>query len=69
MSKHSDYNVTERVGIAVSALHRARRPIPTSHLAKRVGISYAGAWAMLSKLSTVLPLTLDSDGWFLVGEE
>jgi len=69
MSKHSNYNVTERVGIAVSALHRARRPIPTSHLAKRVGITRAGAWAMLAKLSAVLPLTQDSDGWFLVDDE
>lgn len=69
MTGQCEYTVTERVAIVVRALHHASRPIPTSQMAKRVGITTAGAWAMLSKLSAVLPLTLDSDGWFLVDDE
>jgi hypothetical protein len=62
----NDYSTTERVAIVVATLHHARRPIPTSTLARRIGISTGGAWAMLSRLSAVLPLTLDTDGWFLI---
>ena len=66
VSRMNDYSTTERVAIVVAALHHARRPIPTSTLARRIGISTGGAWAMLSRLTTVLPLTLDTDGWFLI---
>jgi predicted transcriptional regulator len=56
---------TERVGTVVALLHSGGS-WPTRTLAERVDMTTSGAYAMLSKLSRVLPLTLDDDGWTLV---
>ena len=62
-----DTTTTERVGRAVALLY-AGGAWPTRQLAERLGLSPAGAWAMLARLSRVLPLSLDADGWRLVGD-
>ena len=62
-----DSNTTERVGRAVALLH-AGGAWPTRRLAERLGLSHAGTWAMLARLSRVLPLTLEADGWRLLGD-
>ena len=62
-----DTTTTERVGRAVALLY-AGGAWPTRQLAERLGLSPAGAWAMLARLSRVLPLTLEADGWRLVGD-
>ena len=62
-----DTTTTERVGRAV-ALLSAGGAWPTRQLAERIGLSHAGTWAMLARLSRVLPLTLEADGWRLVGD-
>ena len=56
---------TERVGTVVALLYSGGS-WPTRALAERVNMTVSGTYAMLSKLSRVLPLTLDDDGWTLV---
>lgn len=59
-----DSNTTERVGLAVALLY-AGGTWPTRTLAQRLGMTPGGAWAMLARLSRVLPVALDPDGWRL----
>lgn len=63
-----DGTTTERVGRAVALLY-AGGSWPTRRLAERLGISTAGAWAMLARLARVLPITLDADGWRLLEDD
>ena len=58
-------STTERVGIACALLYSGGA-WPTRSLAERLGLSYAGAWAMMARLARVLPLALEADGWRLL---
>ena len=62
-----DTTTTERVGMAGALLYRGGA-WPTRRIAERLGLSYAGAWAMMARLARVLPLALEADGWRLVGD-
>ena len=62
-----DTTTTERVGRAVALLYSGGA-WPTRRIAERLGLSYAGAWAMMARLARVLPLALEADGWRLVGD-
>lgn len=59
-----DTSATERIGIV--AWHLAEgRPLTTSEAAHLVGIGHRGAWAMLGKLSRVLPIVQVDGVWQL----
>ena len=60
-----DTCTTERVGLACSLLYSGGS-WPTRQLADRLGVTMSGAYAMLARLSRVLPLTLDTDGWRVI---
>jgi hypothetical protein len=60
-----DTCTTERVGMACWLLYSGGS-WPTRRLADRLGITPAGAYAMLDKLSRVLPVALDGAGWRVV---
>jgi hypothetical protein len=68
MQKYRDLCTTERVTIACLVLYSGGS-WSTRSLAEKLGISPSGAWAMMSRLSRVLPLALDEEGWHLVGEQ
>lgn len=62
--------VTERVGLVVWLLAAERgRKHTTADIARRLGVTYGGAWAMLGKLARVLPIAADSDGWWMLPDE
>jgi hypothetical protein len=55
---------TERIGLVVFLLMRHRgKKFTTAEIARSVGISHMGAWYMLEKLSRVLPISQEIDGW------
>ena len=56
---------TERVGLACSLLYSGGS-WPTRQLADRLGITPSGAYAMLARLSRVLPVALDGAGWRVI---
>jgi flagellar basal body rod protein FlgF len=60
-----DTCTTERVGMACALLYSGGS-WPTRQLAYRLGITTSGAYAMLARLSRVLPVALDNDGWRVV---
>jgi len=57
---------TERVGIVVYILltNKGRR-YKTGYLAAEIGLQQHSVWEMLSKLSRVLPIVLEQDGWVI----
>jgi len=57
-----DLITTERVGIVVHRLSRGEAG-NTAEIAGWVGLSRAGAWTMLDKLSRVLPLNFSDGRW------
>jgi hypothetical protein len=57
---------TERIGLVVFTLMSPRgEKHTTAQLAMLVGIEHAGVWRMLDKLSRVVPICRDTDGWFI----
>jgi hypothetical protein len=58
---------TERVGLVVFLLMESPGvKFTTAKLARRVQMQYGGMDKMLCKLSRVLPLCRDSDGWYIL---
>jgi len=57
---------TERVGVVVYILTTNRgRKFTTSYFAEKTGLRHHSAWEMLCKLSRVLPIVQDIDGWYM----
>jgi hypothetical protein len=55
---------TERVGMVVFILMDNRgKKFTTSYFAEKTGLQHHSAWEMLCKLSRVLPIIQDLDGW------
>ena len=54
----------ERAALVAWALCSGEQ-LTTRQIATKLGVSYAGAWMMLQKLSRVLPITFEdqSNGW------
>jgi len=55
---------TERVGIVVYTLMDNRgEKFTTAYFAQMIGLQHHSTWEMLCKLSRVLPIIQDLDGW------
>ena len=59
-----DYITTERVAIVVHPLTLGRK-FTTKEVAALTGISRQNAWAMLCKISRVLPLCYEDGYWVM----
>ncbi len=57
---------TERTGMVVYVLMENRgQKFTTAYFANLTGLQHNSVWTMLSKLSRVLPISRDMDGWYI----
>jgi hypothetical protein len=57
---------TERVGVVVYTLMDNRgAKFTTAYFAEITGLRHHSVWEMLCKLSRVLPIVQDIDGWYI----
>jgi hypothetical protein len=57
---------TERIGVIVYILTENKgTKYTTADLAQRVSLQHASMWKMLCKLSRVLPIVQEIDGWYI----
>lgn len=57
---------TERVGVVVFTLTaNMGQKFTTAYFAEMTGLKHHSAWEMLCKLSRVLPIVQDIDGWYM----
>lgn len=57
---------TERTGIVVYTLMDNRgQKFTTAYFAELTGLQHHSAWEMLCKLSRVLPILQDLEGWWI----
>ena len=57
---------TERVGVVVYILSTNRGcKFTTGYFAEKTGLRHHSTWEMLCKLSRVLPIVQDIDGWYM----
>ncbi len=69
MSDTDELITTERIGLVVYTLMRPRgRKHTTAKLSALAGIAHSSVWRMLDKLSRVIPVCRDVDGWFIPPE-
>jgi hypothetical protein len=60
---------TERVGVVVYILTKnAGQKFTTAYFAKQTGLRHHSTWVLLCKLSRVLPIVQDLDGWWMADE-
>lgn len=59
---------TERIGLVVWRLWH-RRALTTVEIAELAGVTRAGAWAMMDKLSRKLPIVLVDGEWRVIESE
>lgn len=61
---------TERVGLITYILLNPRgAKYTTAHFANVAGVTHEGAWRILTKLSRVLPVCRDMDGWYMLPDD
>jgi len=59
---------TERIGLVVWQLWH-QRALTTVEIAELAGVTRAGAWAMMDKLSRKLPIVLTNGTWHVIEGE
>lgn len=65
-NNRNDTLPTERVGVVVYILTANRGvKFTTAFLAETVDLKHHSVWMMLCKLSRVLPIVQDIDGWYM----